>query len=163
MAVDLSDLVDSLKREVNAPGIDQLPGATDADYLGNLQDGFWEAKLEGIIFDFTESDGIVTPISGSDDISRDIQQLIIFYAGYRIVRNQLRNLNTLFRAKSGPNEFETQQAATLLYAVLKDLEKKRALLLVGLSELTSTKAINIDGILDRMTSQTYGDTFWVRG
>jgi hypothetical protein len=121
MAVDLSDLVENLKREVNAPGLDQFPDATDAQYLGNLQDGFWEAYLDGAITGYTESDGIVTMTSATEDFPRDLQQLVIFYAGARILRNQLRDIKTMFKAVAGPVSFENQQSASLLVAILKDL------------------------------------------
>lgn len=163
MAVDLSDLIDPLKREVSAPGIDQLPDATDAEYLGNLQDGFWEATLDGAIVGYTESDAIVTPTdTGGDDLSRQLQQLVVFYAGYRIVRNQLRNINTLFRAKSGANEYETQQAASLLKAILDDMTKKRDAILESLVANGVTSAYYLDAFQDRDSSQRGQYTYWVR-
>lgn len=161
MAVDLSDLVENLKREVNAPGISQLPDATDAEYLGNLQDGFWEAVLDGLISGYTESDGIVTPTSGTTDMPRELQQLVIFYAGFRIVRNQLRDLKTAFRASAGPVSYETEQAATILTRILDDLKNRRDVMLRRLSDIGVVNDYYIDAYLARQESIGYGDTVWV--
>lgn len=162
MAVDLSDLIDSLKREVSAPGLTQLPGATDAEYLGNLQDGFWEAVLDGVISDYTESDGIVTPTDSSgSDLSRDLQQLVVLYAGFRIVRNQLRDIKTLFKAAAGPVRYEIEQSAGVLKLIMDDLKTRRNIVLARLGDLNASDAVYIDAQLAREESLGYGDTYWV--
>lgn len=162
MAVDLSDLIDSLKREVSAPGLDQLPGATDADYLGNLQDGFWEAFIDGMIEGYTETDGIVTPTdSGGTDLARDMQQMIVFYAGFRIVRNQLRDVKTAFRTAAGPVKYETEQSANLLKLIMDDLRERRNILLRRLSDIGSVNTVYIDAVYARDRAIDYGVTSWV--
>lgn len=160
MAVDLSELVESLQREVNAPGFDQLPNATTADYVGNLEDGFWEAVLDGVITGYTSSDGIVTPTSGDTELSRELQQLVVFYAGYRIVRNQLRDLKTVFRTKAGPVEYETQQAASVLKAILDEMAGKKAVLLSRLSDMGRVDSHYIDAIVARDLSVSDGYSYW---
>jgi hypothetical protein len=161
MAVDLGDLTDNLIAEVNAPGEDVFASAVEDDYLLRLQNAFWEATLDGIISGYTETDGVITPDSGTTDISRELQQLVIFYAGISIVRNHLRNLNTVFRAKAGPVEFETQNAATVLRDLLAELQKKRAIVLDRLSETYSTDTYYIDAVAARDESFRYGDTSFV--
>ena len=161
MAVDLEDLIDPLTREVSPPGSDLFPNATDAEWTGNLSDGFWECILDGVITGYTESDGLVSPSSGTEDLSRDLQQLIVFYAGFRIVRNQLRDVATLFRAKAGGVEYEKQQAATLLRALLDELTRKRTLLLDRLSDVGAVDSYYADAVADRSASISYGDTFWI--
>ena len=163
MAVDLSDLVENLKREVSSPGNEDttFPNATDADWLGNLQDGFWECTLDGVISGYTESDGIVTPSSGSTDLSRDLQQLVVFYAGFKIVRNELRSLPTVFRARSGESEYEKQQAATVLKSLMDELTRKRNVLLDRLSDIGAVDATYVDAVVQRTTAITYGDTYWI--
>lgn len=162
MSIDLSDLVESLEREVNAPGIDQLPDATTAQYLGNLQDAFWECVLDGVIEGYTESDGIVSPSSGTTDLSRELQQLVVFYAGFRIVRNQLRDLKTSFKASSGPVSYETEQAATVLKAILDDLAKKRNYLIDKLSDLGVITGTYFDAVQGRSTAIELGETWWYK-
>lgn len=161
MAVDLSDLLDSVKREVSAPGLTQLPNATDADYLGNLQDGFWETVLDGLISGYTESDGIVNPVSGDTDLPRDLQQLVVFYAGFRIVRNQLRDLKSTFRTKAGPVEYETQQAASVLVRILDDLKSKKSIILDRLSDTYSTNTVYIDALRARDEAMTDNLVDWI--
>jgi hypothetical protein len=164
MAVDLFELVESLRREVSPPGEDLFPNATDDDFLGNLQDAFWEARLDGLLEGYTESDGSVTPVdSGDDDLTRDLQQLIVFYAGFKIVRNHLRSIKTMFRAQAGPVEFETQQSANVLKDLLLELKYKRDLVLTRLSDLGVIPTAYIDALSARDESLHYGDTYYVSG
>lgn len=162
MAVDLGDLIESLQREVNPPGTNLYPNATDDDYLGHLQDAFWEARLHGMLSDWTESDGLVTPISGTTDIGRDYQQLVVMYAGYRIVLTQFQNLKSMFRAKAGPVEFETQQQATVLKAVLDAIRSRINLVLSRLSDVGVSTATVFDAVIERSYSTAANDTWWVR-
>lgn len=161
MAVDLSDqLIDSLKREVNPPGTDGFVDAGDADWLGHLLDSFWEAKLYGFFTNYTaDEDGFVAPISGTDELGRDSQELIVLFAGARIIRNELKNKNTLFRAKAGPVEFETQNSANLLIAILKDIRSKVDLALAAIGTINSTTVAYVDSLLGREESIYYGDTY----
>lgn len=163
MAVDLGDLIESLRREVSPPGEDLFPDATDDDYFGNLQDSFWDARLDGLLEGYTESDGLVVPTSGTTELTRDLQQLVVLYAGVRIVRNHLRALNTLFRSKAGPVEFETQKSAQVLKAILDELHARRNLVLTRLSDVGSVDSYYIDALIARDESLGYGDTYWYTG
>jgi hypothetical protein len=127
MAVDLADLVESLKREVSPPGGDTFPDATQDNYLGSLTDAFWEIRLFGMLAGFEENaaarggpasftEGIVTPTGVTEDyddpfgyingqdLSRELQQLIVLWAGYKIVLTRFGVLQSVFRAKAGPVE-----------------------------------------------------------
>lgn len=161
MAVDVFDLVESLKREVNPPGDNLFPNATDDEYAGHLSDAFWEARLDGMLEGYTETDGSITPVSGSTDLTRDLQQLVVLYAGIRIVRNHLRSIKTVFRTKAGPVEFETQQAATLLREVMLELKEKKKLVLTRLSDVGSVPSYYIDAVIARDESVGMGDTWWI--
>lgn len=160
MAVDLGDLTEFLVAEVNIPGGDVF-AASDDDYLLRLQNAFWEATLDGLISGYTETDGVITPSSGSTDLSRELQQLVIFYAGISIVHNHLRSINTMFKAKAGPVEYETQQAATLLRDLLAELQRKRAIVLDRLSETYATETFYIDAVRSRDEAMTYGEVDFV--
>lgn len=164
MAVDLADLIEPLRREVNTPGSDSFPTAFEDTYLGYLQDSFWQIKLDGItsFVGYTEDGaGVVTPIDPSDeDLSRTLQQLIVLYAGIRMVRNQLLNLQTLFRSKAGPVEYETQQSAQLLKAVLDELKFQRNLVLENLSAFGGSTTYYIDSLAARESSIDSGFTYW---
>ena len=155
---DLFDLIEPLKREVNSIGVDSFPDAITADWLGNLQDGFWEAVLDGTIdaATYSEEEGEVTP-----DLPQELQRLIVFYAGLRIVRNQLRQLNTLFRAKAGNVEYETRQDWQILKALLQDMIDRRAVFIQNLSAEGVISSQYYDGLAARDSSIYYGDTHWV--
>ena len=163
MAIDLGDLVESLQREVSPPGTDLFPDATDDDYFGNLQDSFWEIKLDGIepFANYTESEGLVSPSSGTTELTRDLQQLIVLYGGIRIVRNAMRNINTTFRAKAGPVEYETQQSATVLKCILDDLASRRNFILNRLSDIGAVDTAYVDMVYQRDFSMGNGGVWWV--
>lgn len=162
MAVDLVDYVESLEREVSYPGTDLFPNATEDEWLGNLRDGFWEARLDGFLEDYEEADGSITNTDDeTEDITRDLIQLVIFYAGFRVIRNQLRDIATVFRAESGEQKYEKQQSATLLKALLDEMQDKRNILLTRLSDLGIVSTVYVDAVVERSTAIDYGDTIWV--
>jgi len=161
MAVDLSDLVDLLRSEVDVPGTDSFPLAVEDDWINQLSSGFWETVLDGITTGYTELEGIVTPITGTTDLSRELQQLVIMYAGVRVIRNKIMNLNSVFKAKAGPVEFQVEHSATVLRGVLDELVRRRNLILRRLSDVGVTQSYYIDAVLARTESLRLGDTTWV--
>lgn len=164
MAVDLGDLVDSLKREVSPPGEDLFPNAVEDDYIGNLEDAFWDAMLDGLIDParYTEADASVTPIApNTTELSREYQQLVVFYAGIRIIRNFMLNMNSTFRAKAGPVEFETVRSATVVRDLLAELVRKRNIILLRLSDIGTSQSYYVDAILARDEAMAFGDTPYV--
>jgi hypothetical protein len=162
MAVDLGDLVESLQREVNPPGTNFFPNASDDDWLGHLRDAFWEARLHGLLTGYTEDEGEVTPISGDTDLSRDLQQLIVLYAGFRITLTQFQNINSGFRAKAGPVEFEQNKSAQTLKGVLDAIKARISLVLDNLSEYGGAHTAVLDAVIERTYSQSVRETWWVR-
>lgn len=160
MAVDLGDLIESLKREVSPPGefTSMFPNSTDDELLGNLQDGFWEVILDGLITGYSVDDnGLVTPNTGDTDLDRSLQQIVIFYSGIRIVRNHLRNMNTRTHSKAGPVEFDVEKSANTLRDLLKELKDRRNILLARLSDIGTVPSYYINAILSRQDSVVYGD------
>lgn len=164
MPVDLGDLVDSLKREVSPPGTDLFPNATEDEYTGHLADAFWEARLQGMLDGFTEVNGRVQPqTAGEPDMTRDLQQLIVLYAGYRILLSSLMNLQTVFRAQSGPNSFETQRSAQVVQAVLRAVKEKINIVLGRLSDVGGVNVAVFDAVIERTFEISTGEQWWVRG
>jgi hypothetical protein len=169
LAVDLADYTDNLQREVNAPGADSWPTATDAEWLGQLADAFWEARLDGLLEGFTcDADGLVTPVvpvgvdpATQPDMGRDMVQLVILYASFRVIRNTLREMQTLFVAQAGSVRYETAHSASLLVEIMKDIVARRDILLVRLSDLGSTNVMVIDAIAARDRSMLRQITYWV--
>lgn len=162
MAVDLSDLVELLQAEVDAPGEDSFPEAVENDWVNQLRSAFWEVVLDGVLTGYTEDEGIVSPSSGSTDLSREYQQLIIFYAGVRVIRNKLRTIGTLFKAKAGPVEYETQNSAQVLKSIMDELVRRRNLILSRLSDLGTIDSVYVDMVIQRDESMAYGDSWFVR-
>jgi len=132
MSIDLADLVDNLKREVNPPGVVVFADATDADYEGYVTDSFWEMTLRGYISGYTAVDTVVSPDSGTTDLSRSMQQLIVINAAMVILRIHLVNIDTSFRAVAGSVEYETQKSANSIRSALTSLETRYNSIIDGL-------------------------------
>lgn len=186
MAVDLFELVEPLKREVNPPGSDLYPDATDDSWLGSLTDAFWEIRLYGMLDGYEENaaarggpeefgEGKVTPVgvladyddpsgyAAGVDLPRELQQLVVLWAGYKVVLTNLGTLKSQFRAKAGPVEYETQQSATLLKALLDALKARIDDIIGNLSTYRQGAGVALfDSVIDRTYSQAVGDTWWVR-
>lgn len=166
MAVDLGDLVDPLRRETSPPGSNLFPDSTDEELIGYLEDAFWQARLDGftVLDAFTDTDGQITPIEvGGEDVTRDVLQIVVFYAALTIMRNYLGTLGQSIRAVAGPVEFETSTSATVVVHILNDLRDRRNILLERLSDIGIMPSYYIDSIVARDESLTYGDTYWPSG
>jgi len=128
MAVELRDFVESLKREIEPPGTELFAGVTEAQWVGYLADAFWEARLDGFLVGYATDEGasgdvsIVPVQSGAPDLDRRWVALVVLYAGVKVLRNRILNMNTTFRAKAGPVEFEQQNSATMLAEMLRQLK-----------------------------------------
>lgn len=166
MAVELADLIDSLRREISPlSGDNPYSGVTDSTLEGMLADAFWEGRLNGMFSDYTLDldTGIISPLaSGGDDMDRATQQAIVLWAGYRTVLNDLRNVRSMFRAKAGPVEYEVQQSASVLAEVLKAIKERIDRLIVALGVSNGTTAQVFDSVIASTFSTAYGDTWWVR-
>jgi hypothetical protein len=183
---DLSNYVANLQREVMDPTLaatTQFTTLLDDDWVGYLSDGFWEARLDGLLQGyFCDENGIITGIGvfnaanpvqsaassqnmnwSADGQVREMVQLVILYASFRLMRNTLRGLRTMFSASAGPVKFEYQQSASVLAAIMKDIVDRRNLILARLSDLGSTQVSVIDSIMARDSSLMYQDTYWVTG
>jgi hypothetical protein len=187
VSVDLATLVEPLQYETQTPGGDAYADATEDDYIGALINAFWEIRLYGFLGGFEEDAasrggppefaiGIVTPLkvdptyddpfgySTDQDLPRDLQQLIVLWAAWKIALNNMATINSVFRAKAGPVEYETQQAASVLTAVLDQLKARITYLIGNLpTGHGGGGTVVLDAIIERSYSQAVGDTWWVRG
>lgn len=158
MAVDLSDFVESLRREITPLGTNLFSGVGDADLVGFMTDAFWEAKLDGFLPGFVaDEDGIVTNEVGTTDLDRKYVALIVLYAGIRILRNRILNTNTGFRAKAGPVEFEQQNSATMLAEMLKQLRATKDKILEELEAMDVSGVMVLDAFSVRLFDST---SYW---
>lgn len=142
MATELYDYVGSLRREVTPVDGDPL-SIQDEDLVGYLVDGFWEARLDGFMSDYTSNeDGQVEP-----ELPREKIALVVLYAGIRILRLQLINTEAHFRATAGPVGFETRISSTVMAEMLRQLERRKEQLQEAL-EITDVM------VLDALTTRT---------
>lgn len=147
MAVDLSEFVDSLRREVTPPGSDLFSDVSDDVFTGYLSDAFWEARLDGFVASWTcDVDGVVTPITGDKEFPRELVGLLVLYGGIKILRNRIMNLNQRFSAKAGPVEYTTENSASVLSELLRQLDARRKDLL---EEVEATPTFYYDAYLIR--------------
>jgi hypothetical protein len=143
MAIDLADHAPSLRREVTPLGSTLFASVTDSDLTAYLADAFWEARLDGFLTGYAaDEDGVVTPTSGSTDLSLAGVALVVMYAGIRVMRTQILNMNTLFRAKAGPVEFEQQNSAIMLREMVRALQERRNLLIERSLMMTDVHVID---------------------
>lgn len=162
MAVDIQTLVESLKNEVSPPGTDLYPGVSDPQWVSRLMDAFWEAKLGRAFPNFTLSGQNITPISGTDDLPREQQQLIVLYAGFRVVLTAFQNINSMFRAKAGPVEYETQKSAQTLKGLLDALRARMTQAIEDSTGSDLALALVIDGLATRTCAIYDGDLWYAR-
>jgi len=163
-SVDLEDLVPDLIIEVNQPGTDQYATVSSPEWVSELRNAFWNAHLDGLMNGWTESDGIISKLNDptAAAMTRDQQQLIILYAYMKIVKNQILNTDTVFRAKAGPVEYETQKSAQVYRAILEDLNVRISRVLDRLAdEGSATDIIYIDTYAARQSAIAYGFIDWV--
>jgi hypothetical protein len=164
VAIDLADLLPDLRAEINPPGTDLYPNASNADLVNRLRNAFWEARLQGAFPTYAEADGVIAPLNGSTDLPREQQQLVILFAGLNIVLADYRNVQATFKAQAGPVAYETGRSAQLLKTVLDTIKAKLGAALDaavnGPSWSGSTTVF--DAVMARTDSLSVGDTWWVR-
>jgi hypothetical protein len=161
-SVDLSELIGDLEGAVTVPGATSpFAASSETEWLTRLRNAFWSAYNDGVIMGYTcDEDGVVSPINGDSTFTRDMQQIVIMYAAINIYQNQMMQLKTLFRAKAGQVEYETQQSAQVMKSLLDSLLAQRATLLQRLSDGGFTDSYYIDAVRSRDESLRYNFIDW---
>ncbi len=155
MSVDLGDYVEAMQATVT------LPDITEDQWIQKLSNAFWTARLNGHFVGYTETDGVINTVpTGGTDLPREQVQLIILYAEYNAVFQQLTNLKTAFRGKAGPVEVETQRSANLLTALLKDLSTRMKDLKDTLLQAGGSATYIWDSVIEHEENLLYGDSWW---
>lgn len=165
MSTAIADMREMLKREINVPGFPQLPGISNSQIDGYIMDGFWEARLMGVLADYTQTDGteLATPVPSiyhtrdEADLPPEYQMLVIIVAGLRLLRMKALNLATSIRAQAGPVEYEQQVSATVLREILQSFERRLSLLFGIYNDALGGAAFRyFDGELQRTSSLIQG-------
>lgn len=159
MATLVSDLRAKLDREINVPGFEQLPDITNTQLDGYIKDGFWEARLLGLLTGYTQTDGtefatppgeVIYKTADDGDLEEQYQMLVVIIAALKLIRLKSLNLAVNLRAKSGPVEYEQQASATTLRAILQSMERRVEELKRNYSNLAGTGAFYyFDGEIQR--------------
>lgn len=168
MATLITDLRDSLKREINPPGFEQFADISGSQLDGYLEDGFWEARLAGILSSYTMINGddltpagnatdryIVVegstyPDDSTTDLPEHLEMLVVILAGFRLLRSKIMSLATNFRAQAGPVEYQQESSATVLRALLSSLQDRvKELKIIYSTEFSGAPLIYMDGVLQR--------------
>jgi len=161
VSVDLADLVPNIKLEVNPPGTNLFPEATDTEWAERLANAFWNARIDGMLPGYIESDGFISPITGTTDMPRELQQVIVFMAAYNTIYLKLLTQRTGFRAQAGSVEYETSSSATVLKGLADSLKERYNILLGRLSDLGLVPTYVIDSYLARDNALGAGVGVWV--
>lgn len=153
MSVDLGELVPRVRNRVNPPGETFIGGEED-EWIDRLAGAFWSAKLKGFFTGYRVNvDGdAVENTDGGDDLSGELQQLIVLQAALEAIEMKFAAMPTTTRQVApGPLENEVQRSAQVLKAILDGLRQELADLrteLVG-SVTGRTSVYVVDGLLAR--------------
>lgn len=162
--VDLAELVADLEGALTIPGtVSKYSAASEEEWVTKLKNGFWDAYNDGLISSFVcDEDGLVSAVNNSNAIfGRDLQQICLLYAAINVVQNELLQLKTVFRAKAGAVEYETQQSAQVLKGLLDSFLQQKSLILKRLSDLGAVDSYYIDGVTNRDNALRSGLFTWV--
>ena len=166
MAVDLSLYLDNLKREINPPGVVLDTNASDDELLGHLEDAYWECVLDGIDYlrnNYTESNFTITPLNpGTPDLPRELIQLVILYAGIRIVKNRLMNVRTQYAARAGTVSIEYQNSSNMYQMLYKELVARRSITLRRLSDVGILPTVVFDSLVNQDFDMAQRRVYWER-
>lgn len=121
----LSTLVEPLKREIAVPGefANVFPSTSDDDLIGSLADGFAEAQLWGFFGTMTLT-AVTDDFETDPDLSAAGGAIILTFTATRIIRAQLRALNSAERYQAGPVKYEIEKAASVLKDELDFLQDR---------------------------------------
>ncbi len=135
MATKTQDLIPMFNREINIPNSEQILNLTASNKIGYIEDGFWDARLSGMLNTFTVVDGldVVPPeATGSNyfvdiatkakDLPTELWMLVVIVGGFRLLRLKIMGLAVNFTAEAGPASFEQQASATVLRSLLSNLQ-----------------------------------------
>lgn len=162
MATTIVSMIPQLDREINAPGVELFATASSAQKLGYIKDGFWEARLLGMLEGYALTDGteFATPIGDNihatvddGDLPEYYQQMVVIVAALKMIRLKILNLAINFKAEAGPVAYEQQASATTLRSILATLEGRvKQLQEIYSDEIGGGAFIYFDSVMQRETS-----------
>jgi hypothetical protein len=130
---DIDDMIPALKRSVSIPGgFDAaFPTAVDADLVGLLFAAVAEAQLDGFLVSYVVDAAAetVTPDMSREGAVNAAGALVLIYATYRVVLNELRNVQNRVSYVAGPAKYEVERTASLLNEILRQLNDRKKELL----------------------------------
>lgn len=151
---DLNDYVASLKLEVAVPGTfaANFPTTSDDDLVAMLSNAFAQGQLDGFFLtqELDVDTSVVTP-----DLSAAGRALVVLYAAENILRLKIMEMRQRTSYEAGPVKYETENAATVMVQILKDLQARRArILLQAASARRASGGFSmVDAYSDRLTGE----------
>lgn len=103
-----------------------FPETTDQDLAAALLDGLYRAKLDGWL---PGIEGDTTTFTVTPAISMTAMALIVVYAGINFVRNEIKNMDAVFKAESAGNSFQREKSSSAMTERLKEMQAERDQLL----------------------------------
>lgn len=163
MSTPTQDLVPMFQREINLPAAGQIT-ITGGQIVGYIEDGFWDARLSGVLENYTIADGAdindvgggspgqnyFTDISGlTEDLPKQFWMLITIFGGFRLLRLRIMELAVNFSAQAGPVSYEQEASATVLRALLDNLQGRIQELKGQYSDEFSSTFVLMDAVAQR--------------
>lgn len=128
MSSPLVDMVPALQRAIAVPGgFDELfPDAIEADLVGIIADAIAEAQLDGFMrsYEVDPVDGVVEPAISNGGYPNAYGALVLLYASYQLLRNEVMNRKTHVRYQAGSAIFEEDQTASMLNELMRQARKR---------------------------------------
>lgn len=126
--MDLSVLAPALQRSLAVPGdfATLFPNTTDADLTDTLADAVAECHLDGFLADTVLDVNLATT---TPDLTTAQQALVVLYAMARVLNARVANLKNRTRYKAGNVEAETEQSASVLVELLREVRDRKKQLL----------------------------------
>lgn len=150
---NLEDLVEPLKREVAVPGtFDTVYKSTsDVDLEGSLADAFGAAQIDGFFLNQTITDPDAEVQAVTPDLSPAGKAVIVIYAAERILTAQIMSLKQRVAYEAGPVKYETENSASVLSEILKQMRLRRTQILDSVQSMQYAVSIStVDMYADRI-------------
>lgn len=125
---DLSDMVPALRRSIAVPGgfAELFPDAIEAELVGLLADAVAEAQLDGFLRDYEVDPDLesIEPDISNGEFPNAFGALVLLYASYQLLRNEVMNRKTHVRYQAGSAVFEEDQTASMLNELMRQARKR---------------------------------------
>lgn len=164
MAVELVELVELLRANLNVPGTARPMFNFDdeAPWVNALAAGFWMAKNRGRAVSLwtnyrvnVDADQIVNIVDASIELDPEDQYIVVLQAAMTAIETLLLSLPTHIKNVAGPTSTELERSSNVLRQLLLDKRQELEDSLKATTGGSTVRAYIVDAIITR----SYGGIF----